>query len=251
MSERRDSLVVIIASELFVSLVNPCLSAPNIPCFFHLLVTSDDCDWEYTQPADLGCWEESPSGIFPPAWKQPDPHSSSQTPECGWHSLPSATSPKLWWPSSAAQYEECILGIFKMMIWVSLLCWKSTAAEARVAWPHRFTSVAGVNHRRPNREPAITAHKGFNNNFKYQIPIQYQYWPVAKLSEGLSVVIKAVADRFISAAIFWYRSSVSFCWRVKERKDILARHMDTYMQKRADLSLECTEYDLFGYVSAF
>lgn len=38
-------------------------------------------------------------------------------------------------------------------------------------------------------------------------------WPVAKLSGGLSVVIKAVSDRFISPAIFWYRSSLSSCWK--------------------------------------
>lgn len=40
--------------------------------------------------------------------------------------------------------SECIL----------LLCWNSTAAEARVAWPHRFTSLVGVNHRRRNLDPA-------------------------------------------------------------------------------------------------
>lgn len=35
---------------------------------------------------------------------------------------------------------------------VSPSCWNSTAAEARVPWPHRFTSVVGVNQRRRNLE---------------------------------------------------------------------------------------------------
>lgn len=34
-----------------------------------------------------------------------------------------------------------------------LLCLNSTAAEARVAWPHRLISVVGVNHRSRNLDP--------------------------------------------------------------------------------------------------
>lgn len=32
---------------------------------------------------------------------------------------------------------------------------KRTAAEANVAWPHKETSVVGVNHLRLNSEPAL------------------------------------------------------------------------------------------------
>lgn len=34
-----------------------------------------------------------------------------------------------------------------------LILLNSTAAEARVAWPHRDTSLAGVNHLNPKQEP--------------------------------------------------------------------------------------------------
>lgn len=34
-----------------------------------------------------------------------------------------------------------------------LILWNSTAAEARVAWPQRGTSLAGVNHLNPKQEP--------------------------------------------------------------------------------------------------
>lgn len=38
-------------------------------------------------------------------------------------------------------------------------------------------------------------------------------WPVVKFSEGLTLVMKAVSDRFISAAILWYKSSLSSYWK--------------------------------------
>lgn len=37
--------------------------------------------------------------------------------------------------------------------------------------------------------------------------------PVVKLSDELILVMKAVSDRFISAAILWYTSSLSSCWQ--------------------------------------
>ena len=67
---------------------------------------------------------------------------------------------------------------------------KRTAAEARVAWPHRGTSVIGVNHLNENFFPALKTSPS---------------WCVTSSSGNGRT--KAVSERFISIANFCFVSS--------------------------------------------